>query len=139
MSFSQSALFLMTFQNLLAAITVFAVTSAPLVTHASGVSIPAKGVKPRYCPAPLKNSHVLRDLIQGGQGGKVSFELDAITLTINVKPKYQLYRAFWVGQIEGKKFKIYHCANAMGTKITAAEYALVKWTLIDTIPLSDLD
>jgi hypothetical protein len=129
----------MKFQNLLAAITVFAVTSAPLVTYASGVSIPAKGVKPRYCPAPPKNSHELRDLIQGGQDGKASFDLDSITLTINVKPKYQLYHASWVSKRDGKNFKIYHCANAMGTKITAAEYALVKWTLLYTMPLSELD
>jgi hypothetical protein len=139
MSSSQPALFLMKFQNLLAAITVFAVISAPLTIHASGVSIPAKGVKPRYCPAPPKNSHELRDLIQGGQDGKASFQLEAITLTIDVKPKYQLYPAYWVSKIDGKNFKIYHCANAMGTKITAAQYALVKWTLLYTMPISELD
>ena len=126
-------------RNLLAIITFFTTILAPYLTHASGVSNPAKGVTPKYCPAPPKNSHELRDIYHGDEKGKASFDLDSVTLTINVKSKYQLWHANWVSQIDNKNLKIYHCPTAMGVKITAAEYKLVKWTLIYKIPLSELD
>ena len=39
---------------------------------------------------------------QGQAPRKASFDLDSVTLTINVKSKYQLWHANWVSQIDNK-------------------------------------
>jgi hypothetical protein len=131
----------MQFQYIFASFAILTSTPLVLLAEASGVSIPAKGITPKYCPVPPYNSFAIRDRIQGGQGNKVILDMEGAELTLYLKPKYQLYHASWVGQISGKKLKIYHCAEAMGAKITKAQYALVKWTLIETreLPLPELD